>query len=93
MLQNEDVREQGSAARVIWTLAFDKNVRQKILENTEVISTLEKLCDSTNKSVQTNANGALWVIKGENEVSREASKYKLFSLSLCAGSTKLSHMF
>ena len=77
MLQHDDVREQGSAARVIWTLAFDKDVRVKLLEHTELITTLEKLCDSTNKSVQTNTNGALWVIKGENEVSREASKLEL----------------
>lgn len=81
MLQHDDVREQGAAARVVWTLAFDKDVRVKVLENTELISMLEKLTDSTNKSVQTNANGALWVLKGENDVSREASKYDLFPFS------------
>lgn len=72
MLQHEDVREQSSAGRIIWTLSFDKEVRHKLIENTDLISTLEKLTESTNKSVQQNANGALWIIKGENDISRES---------------------
>ncbi|XP_052786989.1 uncharacterized protein LOC128222153 isoform X2 [Mya arenaria] len=72
MLQHEDVREQSSAARVIWTLAFDKDVRKQFLNNEELMTILQKLTESTNKSVQTNASGALWVIKGENEISRES---------------------
>jgi len=75
MLQQDNVREQSSAARVIWTLAFDKDVRPKILENVEIMAALQKLSESTNKSVQNNAGGALWVLKGENEISRETSKY------------------
>ncbi|XP_052267989.1 uncharacterized protein LOC127869450 isoform X1 [Dreissena polymorpha] len=74
MLKHEDVREQSSAARIVWTLAFDKDVRQKLVENEELMTLLKKLGDSTNKSLQTNANGALWVIKGENEVSRESKE-------------------
>lgn len=72
MLQHEDVREQSSAARIVWTLSFDKDVRQKLIESKDLISALEKLTESTNKSVQQNANGSLWIIKGENDISREA---------------------
>lgn len=74
MLQHDDVREQSSAGRIIWTLSFDKDVRHKLIENTDLIATLEKLTESTNKSVQQNASGALWIIKGENDISRETSR-------------------
>lgn len=72
MLQHDDVREQSSAARIIWTLSFDKDVRQKIHEFPELVPTLEKLTESTNKSLQTNTTGALWVIRGDNDVSKES---------------------
>ena len=75
MLQHDDVREQSSAARIIWTLSFDKDVRQKINEFPELVPTLGKLTESTNKSLQTNTMGALWVIRGDNDVSKETSKY------------------
>ena len=77
MLQHDDVREQSSAARIIWTLSFDKDVRQKINDFPELVPTLEKLTESTNKSLQTNTTGALWVIRGDNDVSKESSKYNL----------------
>lgn len=73
MLQHDDVREQSSAARIIWTLSFDKDVRQKIKDFPELVPILEKLTESTNKSLQTNTTGALWVIRGDNDVSRETN--------------------
>ena len=75
MLQHDDVREQSSAARIIWTLSFDKDVRQKIKDFPELVPIIEKLTESTNKSLQTNTTGALWVIRGDNDVSRETSEY------------------
>ena len=75
MLQHDDVREQSSAARIIWTLSFDKDVRQKIKDFPELVPILEKLTESTNKSLQNNASGALWVIRGDNDVTKESSKY------------------
>ena len=75
MLQHDDVREQSSSARIIWTLSFDKDVRQKIKDFPELVPILEKLTESTNKSLQNNASGALWVIRGDNDVTKESSKY------------------
>ncbi|KAL5019742.1 hypothetical protein ScPMuIL_002634 [Solemya velum] len=86
MLQHDDVREHTTTARAIWTLSFDKHVRDQIIEFPEIVPNLEKLQESTNKNVQTNANGALWIINGENDASRAASCSK-------SGLKNKSHIF
>lgn len=74
MLQHDDVREQSTTARAIWTLSFDKHVRDRIVEFPELVPSLEKLKESTNKNVQGHAKGALWIINGENDVSKAANR-------------------
>ncbi|XP_064596403.1 uncharacterized protein LOC135463013 [Liolophura sinensis] len=65
MLQHDDIREESMAARAIWTLSFDKNVRQKILEMTELIDMLEKMTQSPDENLSKSCIGALWVIREE----------------------------
>ncbi|KAJ8311372.1 hypothetical protein KUTeg_010727 [Tegillarca granosa] len=68
--KNEE--DKSMAARVIWTLSFDKEVCKAIVEFKDMMPTLEKLKDSTNKDVEKNVKGALFVLTGQNDVSNQA---------------------
>lgn len=70
MLKGSHKEEQANAARAIWTLSFDKEVCQQIVEFPEMMETLESLKTSQDKEVVKNVNGALFVLKGENDVSK-----------------------
>lgn len=70
MLKGSHKEEQSNAARAIWTLSFDKEVCQQIVEFPEMMETLEALKTSQDKEVVKNVNGALFVLKGENDVSK-----------------------
>lgn len=70
MLKGSHKEEQANAARAIWTLSFDKEVCQQIVEFPEMMETLEALKTSQDKEVVKNVNGALFVLKGENDVSK-----------------------
>ncbi|GFR88272.1 hypothetical protein ElyMa_002513400 [Elysia marginata] len=107
MLRHNDPKEQATAAECIWTLAFDKNVRQAILEFPDLVPALEDLAKSTattttsssssSKLVQAaqaavteiaelysqpspaslvrkNVQGALWLIKGDNDPSNNVGR-------------------
>jgi hypothetical protein len=76
MLKGEHSEEQAITATAIWTLSFDKEVLQQIVEFPEMLESLEKLKSSQDKEVSKNVNGALFVLKGENDVSKR--KYKSF---------------
>ncbi|PVD36234.1 hypothetical protein C0Q70_03212 [Pomacea canaliculata] len=67
MLQHDDPKEQSSTAHCIWTLSFDKTVRQKIIEHEGLVAALENLSKNENSEVRKNCLGALWMIKGEND--------------------------
>ncbi|XP_070182482.1 uncharacterized protein [Littorina saxatilis] len=67
MLQHDDAKEQATTAHCVWTLAFDKGVRQKITDYEGLVPALETLAASDNKQVKKAAVGALWIIKGEND--------------------------
>ncbi|KAJ8311374.1 hypothetical protein KUTeg_010729 [Tegillarca granosa] len=69
--KNEE--DKSMAARVIWTLSFDKEVCKAIVEFKDMMPTLEKLKDSTNKDVEKNVKGALFVLTGQNDVSNRKS--------------------
>ena len=75
MLKGDHVEEQAITARALWTLSFDKDVCQQIIEFPEMMERLETLRSSGDKEVAKNVNGALFVLKGENDVS----KRKFFS--------------
>ena len=104
MLLHDDPREHSVTARCIWTLSFDKGVRQKLIDYESLVPTLEKLADSSEKDVHKNASGALWILKGEIDPTSEREflilcpfGHKLLSFSiavrihiLLGASTKLS---
>ncbi|KAJ8311371.1 hypothetical protein KUTeg_010726 [Tegillarca granosa] len=87
MLKSDNEEDQAMTARAIWTLAFDKDVLQSITQYEEMMPTLEKLKDSPNKDVQKNVSGALFVLKGENDVSNR--KYKMCVPSMAMFDGKL----
>lgn len=68
MLKRDSIDEQTVATKAVWTLSFDKDVAQKIREFEDLMPTLEKLTGSPDKNVEKNAKGALFVLKGENDV-------------------------
>ncbi|KAK3095310.1 hypothetical protein FSP39_013076, partial [Pinctada imbricata] len=74
LLKGEFPEEQAIAAKALWNLSFDKDVATKIKEHPEMMESLEKLKSSYDKSVQRNVNGLLFVLKGENDVSKVRPK-------------------
>ena len=74
MLQHDDPKEQASTSHCVWTLAFDKTVRQHIKDHEGMIAALETLAKGENPTVKKSALGALWVIKGENDPNTSTSK-------------------
>ncbi|XP_041356433.1 uncharacterized protein LOC121373745 [Gigantopelta aegis] len=74
MLLHDDPREHSVTARCIWTLSFDKGVKQKFIDYQNLVPTLEKLADSSDKEVHKNASGALWILKGEIDPTSERPK-------------------
>ncbi|KAK3578382.1 hypothetical protein CHS0354_025476 [Potamilus streckersoni] len=89
MLESQDVREQASCARCIWTLSFRKKACKRIIEFPKLVQILEKLTDSDNKTLQENARGALWILNGQNEASKAATRPK--SASRTTGHVFLSY--
>ena len=84
MLATEDTSCHSSACRLLWTLSFDKNVREKIKENSELMELLDGLKTSPDSQVKKNASGALWVIGGENDITAETRGYILSGVILCS---------
>ncbi|XP_062585822.1 uncharacterized protein LOC134247482, partial [Saccostrea cucullata] len=76
MLKGEHTEEQAITARAIWNLSFDKEVCQQIVEYPEMIERLESLTNSQDKIVAKNVSGALFVLKGENDVSKRPKSAK-----------------
>ncbi|XP_033724963.1 uncharacterized protein LOC117314961 isoform X1 [Pecten maximus] len=70
MLKSESVEEHAVTARALWTLSFDKDVCQQIVEYPDMMTSIEKLRESSDSDVRKNVNGALFVLKGENDVSK-----------------------
>ncbi|XP_063437070.1 uncharacterized protein LOC134718461 [Mytilus trossulus] len=68
MLKQDNIEEQAVASKALWTLSFDKDVAQKIRDFEDLMPTLEKLSNSQDKNVEKNCKGALFVLKGENDV-------------------------
>ncbi|XP_060073449.1 uncharacterized protein LOC132553238 [Ylistrum balloti] len=70
MLKSDSDEEHVVTARAIWTLSFDKDVCQQIVDHPDMMTSLEKLRESGDSEVRKNVNGALFVLKGENDVSK-----------------------
>ncbi|GAB1603875.1 uncharacterized protein LOC106868605 isoform X1 [Argonauta hians] len=70
MLQHDEVREQCSAARILWTLLFDETVRERMVnEEQELVTLLESLKEHKDKMVSANVRGVLWLINGATQVT------------------------
>ena len=82
MLQRKKAEEHAASAQCLWTLSFDKDVRQKILDEPGCVDTLETLVESEDKAVRLAAKGALWKLKKEEEhdKNREAKSKDLHLL-------------
>ena len=74
MMQYKNVDGQRAAAIALWSLSFDQNVKQKIIEEPQCMETLEKLANSEEDHVRKAAKGALWKLKDKAEKSQEAAK-------------------
>ncbi|CAH1783289.1 unnamed protein product [Owenia fusiformis] len=74
MLKSNDTEEQHWAARSLWTLAFDKDVRGEIKATDGCIETLEILKSSENSDVKRSALGALWVINEDSQARPKAKE-------------------
>ena len=57
--------ERVTAANVLWVLAFDDEISQKISHDVDCMDELHKLKQSQNKDVQMVASGALWEVEGK----------------------------
>ncbi|XP_002733107.1 uncharacterized protein LOC100368265 [Saccoglossus kowalevskii] len=71
LMKEGDDKETYWATRCVWTLAFDDDNKEKIKKEPNAISTLEKLKSHDSQEVRNAAEGALWVIQGEQEHIRE----------------------
>ncbi|XP_012942420.1 uncharacterized protein LOC101845869 [Aplysia californica] len=74
MLRHTDPKEQANSAECIWTLSFDKTVRQAIIDFPELVPALEELQEHENTVVRKNVKGALWLIKGENDPAASSNR-------------------
>lgn len=70
MLKEKFVKEQAITAKVIWLLSFEKDVREKIKSFEGMMESLEDLKKSQDEKVGEYVNGALFVLKEQNDVSK-----------------------
>ena len=81
MMQYTDVDEQCSAARALWSMSFDQEVKQKIVEEPQCVETLEKLANSEAAHVRKAAKGALWKLEDKAEKSHEAAGQNWYNIA------------
>ena len=80
MLQAKDDKKQFAAARLLWTLSFDAQVKQQIIDQPDCVDALTTCSQSDNSGVKKQANGVLWKLKEdenkktEEEVSKDMKK-------------------
>ncbi|XP_033100617.1 uncharacterized protein LOC117104068, partial [Anneissia japonica] len=68
VLSFHDNTEQVQAIKAIWSLAFDEDYsRPALIADQGILPLLEKLAKSGDKEVRKNAQGALWVVKGNTD--------------------------
>lgn len=71
MMEHNIEEEQYAASRTTWTLAFDKNVREKIISEPGCMESLDKLALNGCDKVRKTAKGALWVINDSATHNKE----------------------
>ncbi|KAG9352214.1 hypothetical protein JZ751_020627, partial [Albula glossodonta] len=79
MMTSEDSRDRLFAIKVIWQLAFNGTLREKLKENETLMDMLDSLSKDSSKAVSNAAQGAQWVIRKQAE---EKSKAKAASQSV-----------
>ena len=82
MLKHSDQKEHASASECIWTLSFDKKVRQDIEDYPDLLAAMEEHKDSDSPIVKKNVRGALWVARGENDPTTDPNSKWKFSLDI-----------
>ena len=82
MKYEEDAEEQFAAARAIWALAFEDQIKPRIMEEPECMATLELLKENGQGGrVRRAAEGAIWIIKDTaNDIRRNSGKPSLIYL-------------
>ena len=65
MLQSKKEDKQYTAARVLWTLCFDDDVKKQIEAEEGCVEALQELSNSENSGVKKQASGTLWKIQEE----------------------------
>ncbi|CAL1539187.1 unnamed protein product, partial [Lymnaea stagnalis] len=67
VLNSSHVLEQAACVECIWTLAFNEKARTAIIAYPGLVDAIEKLGSSEDATVRKNVEGALWVIRGNND--------------------------
>lgn len=76
MLETGDEDEKTAVCQCLWTLSFDKEVRQMIIDEAGCELKLQELTEHEDKELRRAARGAMWKLRGEaaHETSRETEK-------------------
>ncbi|CAM9500750.1 unnamed protein product [Lampetra planeri] len=77
LMRSGKSKEQRFAAKVVWQISFDEEIRTVLQKDEELLQQLEELSSSQDKDVATVAEGALWVINNKgSEKSRQNQAVK-----------------
>ncbi|KAL4613337.1 hypothetical protein GN956_G22622 [Arapaima gigas] len=72
LMKSKDSRNRLFATKVVWQLAFNRTIREKLEANSALMELLDRLSKDTDKEVCNSARGALWVIqKQEKEEAKQ----------------------
>ncbi|KAJ8391656.1 hypothetical protein AAFF_G00087970 [Aldrovandia affinis] len=92
MMQSEDSRDRLFATKVIWQLAFNGTLREKLKDNEALMSTLEGLSKDSSKAVSNAAQGAQWVIQKQAE-EKSRTKPDAQSVNQTSGHVMISYQW
>ncbi|XP_032809682.1 uncharacterized protein LOC116942174 [Petromyzon marinus] len=77
LMRSGKSKEQRFAAKVVWQISFDEEIRTVLQKDEELLQQLEELSSSQDKDVAAVAEGALWVINNKgSEKSRQNQAVK-----------------
>ncbi|XP_070535398.1 uncharacterized protein [Ptychodera flava] len=74
LMKDGDEKEQLYAVKTIWNLAFDETCRENIKGESGVIEIIEGLKTHNSQEIQKAANGALWVLEGQQKLRDTSEK-------------------
>ena len=80
MLGAKSEEKQYTAARLLWTLSFDEDVKQRIIAEPGCVDALNELTASQNSGVKKQASGTLWKIQ-EDQNKKSVEEVEVGTLS------------